>query len=77
MRINKIIGGAGDLALDTKPTDYKDNLYLAVNGEWQEKAEIPADKSSAGASVDLELEIEKNLMQEFHDFAKDDTSIND
>lgn len=77
MRINKIIGGAGDLALDTKPTDYKDNLYLAVNGEWQDKAEIPADKSSAGASVDLELEIEKNLMQEFHDFAKDDSSIND
>jgi len=77
LRINKIIGGAGDLALDTKPTDYKDNLYLAVNGEWQDKAEIPADKSSAGASVDLELEIEKNLMQEFHDFAKDDSSIND
>ncbi|MFC6176308.1 M13-type metalloendopeptidase [Companilactobacillus huachuanensis] len=77
MRINKIIGGAGDLALDTKPTDYKNNLYLAVNGEWQEKAEIPADKSSAGASVDLALKIEKNLMQKFHDFAKDDSSIND
>ena len=77
MRINKVIGGAGDLALDTKPTDYKDNLYLAVNGEWQDKAEIPADKSSAGASVDLELEIEKNLMKEFHDFAENDSAIDD
>ncbi|CAJ1193330.1 Neutral endopeptidase [Companilactobacillus paralimentarius] len=76
MRINKIIGGAGDLALDTKPTDYKDNLYLAVNGAWQDSAQIPADKSSAGASVDLELEIEKNLMQEFHDFAENDDQIN-
>lgn len=75
MRINKIIGGAGDLALDTKPTDYKDNLYLAVNGAWQDSAQIPADKSSAGASVDLELEIEKNLMQEFHDFAENDSQI--
>jgi len=77
LRINKIIGGAGDLALDTKPTDYKDNLYLAVNGAWQEKAQIPADKSSTGASDDLDLEIEKNLMQEFHDFAKDTSAIDD
>lgn len=75
LRINKIIGGAGDLALDTKPTDYKDNLYLAVNGAWQDSAKIPADKSSAGASVDLELEIEKNLMQEFHDFAENDEKV--
>ena len=77
VRMNKVIGGAGDLAIDTKPTDYKDNLYLAVNGAWQQQAEIPSDKSSAGASVDLELEIEKNLMQTFHDFAENDKTVDD
>ncbi len=75
--INKVIGGAGDLAIDSKPTDYKDNLYLAVNGEWQEKAKIPSDKSSAGASVDLELGVEKDLMKEFHDFSEDESKLND
>lgn len=73
--MRKIVGGAGDLAVDTKPTDYKDNLYLAVNGAWQEKAKIPADKSSAGASVELEMKIEKDLMKEFHDFAEDENSV--
>lgn len=75
--INKVVGGAGDIELDAKPTDYKDNLYLAVNGEWQRDAKIPSDKSSAGASMELDLEIEKNLMQEFHDFAVDESSVPD
>ena len=75
--INKIIGGAGDVVSDPKVADYKDNLYLAVNGAWQSKAVIPADKSDAGVSMDLILEIEKNLMQEFHDFAEDESKLKD
>lgn len=70
----KIIGGAGDLT-NGAPTDYKDNLYLAVNGAWQEKAEIPADKSSAGASMDLDMLIEKELMKDFKNLAADDQQI--
>ena len=49
--INKIIGGAGDVVSDPKVADYKDNLYLAVNGDWQSKAVIPADKSAALGSL--------------------------
>lgn len=76
MKINKIIGGAGDLAIATEPTDYKDNLYLAVNGTWQSKAKIPADKSSAGASDELDLMIEKQLMQDFSNFAQNEKNVN-
>ena len=77
MLINKIIGGAGDIVSEPKTADYKDNLYLAVNGNWQSKAVIPADKADAGVTMDLDLEIEKNLMQEFHDFAEDETKLSD
>jgi len=77
MFIKKVIGGTGDLGIETKPADYKDNLYLAVNGKWQETVKIPADKSSAGASADLDLEVEKNLMKEFQDFSEDDSKLDD
>ena len=73
--IQKIRGGVGDLDSGA-PADYKDNLYLAVNGEWQEKAEVPADKSSAGASMDLDLKIEKELMNDFQTLAEDDQQAN-
>ena len=72
--IQKIRGGVGDLDSGA-PADYKDNLYLAVNGEWQEKAEVPADKSSAGASMDLDLKIEKELMNDFQTLAEDDQQV--
>lgn len=63
-------GGTGDLFKGTPAdSDYKDNLYLAVNGAWQVKAKISPDKASAGASMILAEEIEKNLMQDFKDFA--------
>lgn len=73
--INKVRGGAGDIAVAPKPAAYKDNLYLAVNGAWQEKAEIPADKSSAGASTTLDIDIEKNLMNDFETFTKNDSKV--
>ena len=76
MLMSKIIGGAGDM-INAKPADYKDNLYLAVNGAWQEKAEIPADKSRAGGFMDLDEGVEKSLMKEFHEFANDETKVND
>src|SRR5699024_3734970 len=66
--------GAGDLT-DGKETSYKDNLYLAVNGAWQEKAEVPADKSSAGASMDLDIKIEKELMNDFQRLAENESEV--
>ncbi|KRK78950.1 neutral endopeptidase [Companilactobacillus nodensis DSM 19682 = JCM 14932 = NBRC 107160] len=73
---SKIIGGAGDM-VNAKPTDYKENLYLAVNGAWQEKAEIPSDKPRTGGFMDLDEGVEKALMKEFHEFANDEGKIND
>ena len=73
---NKVIGGAGD-TVDAKPADFKDNLYLAVNGAWQEKAVIPADKSRTGGFMDLDEGVEKALMKEFHEFANDESKVKD
>lgn len=74
--MSKIVGGTGDM-IDAKPADYKDNLYLAVNGAWQEKAEIPADKSRTGGFMDLDEGVEKTLMKDFHEFANNENEIND
>lgn len=74
--MNKVIGGAGDL-IDAKPADYKDNLYLAVNGAWQEKATIPPDKSRTGGFTDLDEGVEKTLMKDFHEFASDESKLDD
>lgn len=74
--MSKVIGGAGDM-IDAKPADYKDNLYLAVNGAWQENAKIPADKSRTGGFMDLDEGVEKSLMKDFHEFANDENKIPD
>jgi len=74
--INKIIGGAGDM-VEAKPADFKDNLYLAVNGAWQENAKIPSDKSRTGGFSDLDEGVEKTLMEDFHEFANDEKKIDD
>lgn len=76
MFTSKVVGGAGDM-VDAKPASYKENLYLAVNGEWQEKAVIPADKPRTGGFMDLDEAVEKTLMNEFHEFAQDESKVND
>lgn len=43
----------------------KDDLYLAVNGEWLKTAVIPADKATTGGFADLADNIEELLMNEF------------
>lgn len=70
----KIVGGAGDTTVGAT-ADYKDNLYLAVNGEWLKTAVIPDDKPRTGGFSDLDLEVEKQLMQDFDDFSDDKTEI--
>ncbi|MCX2454909.1 M13 family metallopeptidase [Lacticaseibacillus nasuensis] len=44
---------------------YQDDLYQAVNGEWQETAVIPADQSRTGGFNDLADDVEKKLMADF------------
>lgn len=74
MRNVNITGGAGDTTVGAT-ADYKDNLYLAVNGEWLKTAKIPDDKPRTGGFSDLDLEVEKQLMQDFQDFADQKKSI--
>ncbi|WP_442892134.1 M13 family metallopeptidase [Companilactobacillus sp. HBUAS59699] len=76
MFTSKIIGGAGDM-VNAQPADYKENLYLAVNGDWQEHAEIPSDKPRTGGFMDLDEGVEKTLMKEFHEFANNEEKLND
>ena len=48
----------------------QDDLYHYVNGEWLEKAVIPEDRSSVGGFADLDIALEKMLMQLFKDMAE-------
>ncbi|AXY24576.1 peptidase M13 [Suicoccus acidiformans] len=41
---------------------FTEDLYMAVNGDWQETAEIPDDKASTGGFNDLRDGIEELLM---------------
>lgn len=62
-------GGAGDITKANTSARLQDNLYLAVNSEWLEKAKIPSDRSRTSSFDGIDLNIEKNLMQDFADFA--------
>lgn len=42
----------------------QDDLYLAINGQWQHDAKIAPDLNSAGITTDLNLKVEKQLIEE-------------
>ncbi|AND80113.1 M13 family metallopeptidase [Streptococcus pantholopis] len=44
-------------------TNYQDNFYQAVNGEWEKTAKIPDDKPRTGGFSDLADEIEKLMLE--------------
>lgn len=46
-------------------TRIQDDLYMAINGDWQNSTVIPRDKSSVGADRDLSDNIEKQLRADF------------
>ena len=54
----------------------QDDLFMAVNGEWYEKAVIPEDRASTGGFSDLDQEVEKTLMADFRAFAEGKKSTN-
>ncbi len=62
-------GGSGNILEAKVGTRPQDNLYLAVNSEWLEKAKIPSDRSRIASFDKIDLTIEKNLMKDFADFA--------
>lgn len=48
----------------------QDNLYEAVNGKWLKNAVIPADRSTVGGFADLDIGVEKTLMNDFDEMSK-------
>ncbi|KRL90103.1 M13 family metallopeptidase [Lactobacillus kalixensis] len=62
-------GGAGDITKPNLNARPQDNLYLAVNSEWLEKTEIPSDRSRIASFDSIDVNIEKELMQDFADFS--------
>ncbi|MDD6386953.1 MAG: M13 family peptidase, partial [Lactobacillus equicursoris] len=66
---NNVRGGAGDTTVLNKDARPQDNLYLAVNSEYLDKLEIPADRSSMGSFVQIADNVEKTLMADFAAFA--------
>ena len=69
MKTFKIRGGLGDSAVANTDAKLQDNLYLATNSKWLEKAEIPADRPMIGGFTELDIKIKKQLLQDFDDFA--------
>ena len=55
----------------------KSNFYKAVNDDWLETAEIPGDQPSVSAFLELNLGIEKTLMDLTSKWEKDQTGLND
>ncbi|ERL64652.1 PepO [Schleiferilactobacillus shenzhenensis LY-73] len=49
---------------------YKDNLYEAVNGEWEKTAKIPADRAGVGGFNDLSIAVEKQLIADLNNMGE-------
>lgn len=49
---------------------YKDDLYEAVNGEWEKTAKIPADRAGVGGFNDLSIAVEKQLIADLNNMGE-------
>ncbi len=58
-------------------TAAKADLYQAVNGEWEQTAQIPADKPATGGFNDLVKEVEETLMDDLDAMANGQKEIPD
>lgn len=67
-RYFEVRGGSGDITGHEKARP-QDNLYLAVNADWQKTAKIPADRTETGTNAQIDMRLEKIMMQDFEDFA--------
>lgn len=68
-RTMAVRGGSGNILQADPNARPQDNLYLAVNSAWLEKTKIPSDRSRIASFDGIDLNIEKDLMQDFADFA--------
>lgn len=70
-------GGSGDIIKPAIGTRVQDNLYLAVNSEWLEKAKIPSDRSRTSSFDGIDVNVEKKLMKDFAEWADGKKEIAD
>ena len=77
MNLAKIRGGAGDITKPDLNARIQDNLYLAVNSDWISKAKIPADRPLISSFSEIDLKIEKELMNDLADFASGKKALPD
>lgn len=77
MNKQTVRGGAGDILKPKEGIRPQDNLYLAVNSDWLQKAKIPSDRSRIASFDNLDLNIEKNLMNDFAEFAANKKELPD
>ena len=48
----------------------QDDLFAAVNQEWIDQAEIPADRPSVGGFIDLDIAVEKTLRGDIEEMCR-------
>lgn len=53
----------------------QDDLYQFVNGKWLESAVIPNDRPTVGGFSDLDIGVEKLLMNDFKEMANNEKTI--
>ena len=68
-------GGSGDTTVVDKTARPKDNLYLAVNSDYLDQLEIPADRSRMGSFDQIAENVEKTLMADFAAFASGEKEV--
>lgn len=56
-------------------TNLKDDFYEAINKDWLETAEIPADKPATGGFQDLAEDIEQLLINELKEMSSNETNL--
>lgn len=54
---------------DTNNIRIQDDLYNYVNGEWINKAIIPDDLPAVGGFIDLSIDVEKTMLNEFSELS--------
>lgn len=68
MKHFNIRGGIGDVTVPNTKTRPQDNLYLAINSNWMEKTQIPADQPYIGGFRELDIKVKKQLRKDLADF---------
>ena len=68
-------GGSGDTTVVDKTARPQDNLYLAVNSDYLDQLEIPADRSRMGSFDQIAENVEKSLMADFAAFASGEKEV--